>query len=530
MRQQLISWLIDDIVPEVKRSKDASGTILKFARDHNLATAQVEALGQLYNTAKTLSYLEKSASRGKSFPILDVEQMVRDFLEVKSASMVAAKDCAYEYDDQDTQGAMDLPACFAGLTHNIYREEKPAPAVVFDNPIKRASAEKSIAQVNQELVQQAKFEFQENFREKCAAFVQRLREEPDYAFDEVEADARGLYGDYSIIPLFNKLANFCQSGGWPVKRASVASTDKLVMDPHQVMPLVEELREILVQIKVAEEMLDSAGGTLAATGPVATNAPIVDKKKLEDIALKSAHHAGVLDEEALGLHPEQDAADVPEPEPIPSQAGGFNPWGRPYSNSSGKSDKTKINPVDIEDRKKQQGGGGKGGGGGGSGKAQGSGGGSSDSAPNKPSTYFDKADNWLQGIGTGIYKTVEPGAIKALTGGRNNEQAHLDRSLQDTQHLAMLQRLLSTDEILAEADPEQVVGIYNTIREMTPQLAGNADVMRVLLRSAVQHEGISPFDLKGILETESAKQKVDMGQQRIDDNRYAGAPLPQSKD
>lgn len=89
---------------------------------------------------------------------------------------------------------------------------------------------------------------------------------------------------------------------------------------------------------------------------------------------------------------------------------------------------------------------------------------------------------------------------------------------------------MTTDEILAEADPEQVIHIYNTIRQMAPEVAGDTNVMRVLLRSAVQHEGISPFDLKGILETELAKQKVDQGQRRVSDQQYNLQPEKGHKD
>lgn len=92
MRQQLITWLIEDIAPDIRQSKDAEGTILKFARQHNLAPALVQGLGQLYNTAKTLAFLEKAGSKGRgdSFPILDVDQLVQKFLEldpVKSAGV-----------------------------------------------------------------------------------------------------------------------------------------------------------------------------------------------------------------------------------------------------------------------------------------------------------------------------------------------------------------------------------------------------------------------------------------------------------
>ena len=49
---------------------------------------------------------------------------------------------------------------------------------------------------------------------------------------------------------------------------------------------------------------------------------------------------------------------------------------------------------------------------------------------------------------------------------------------------------------------------FNTIRQTAPHLAKDVNVMRVALRSAVQHEGIDPFTIKGIAETETARQKA----------------------
>ena len=50
--------------------------------------ALLEAMGQLFNTAKTLCYLEKSATsnRGSDFPLVVVPALVDKYLEVKSAA------------------------------------------------------------------------------------------------------------------------------------------------------------------------------------------------------------------------------------------------------------------------------------------------------------------------------------------------------------------------------------------------------------------------------------------------------------
>lgn len=143
--------------------------------------------------------------------------------------------------------------------------------------------------------------------------------------------------------------------------------------------------------------------------------------------------------------------------------------------------------------------------------------------------YLGEANTLMDRGAGGIARMLEPGLTGALFNTNNRDQQRVDTDMRDVRHVAILQNLMTTDEILAEADPDQVVGIYNTIREMSPEIAGDINVMRVLLRSAVQHEGISPFDLKGLLDTELVKQKVDMGQRRMNDHLYKGKPLPSDK-
>jgi len=508
MRQQLITWLIEDIAPEARRIKSAKTAILKFASEHNLATAQVQALGQLYNTAKTLSFMEKSAARrGDSFPILDVDDLVNSFLEVsdKKASVTPR----FEYDDQDGGCGIDLPACFAGLTHNMLRVEAPAPAVLEQNAVKRAWVEKSQSDVTLEFAKQARFDFQEEMRKAASDIVIKLRQNPGYPFQEVEADALGLFGD-DVKPVMEKLAKYCADDGWPVKRAEAPSDDKLVIDDAGIMPLIESLLDNTFRVKAADEILTSSANTMPGSNvnPL-TSAKLVDHDgkeiPLKAATSKSSSDVGTIDPPAIEKKKEQ--AQMVE---RPTDPGGGQQ--RPKGDSSGP-------PPGVPGQAMKSPGGGKGGGGGG-------GGGKGD----LNTGVFDRASELLDKVMGGAAKRIAPAAISAFTGGSNDDQRTVDSGMQDARHIAVLQNLMTTDDILAEADPDQVVQIYNTIRSMSPELAGDVNVMRVLLRSAVQHEGISPFDLKGILETELAKQKVDLGQRRLDDSLYSGKSLPKDKD
>lgn len=77
-QQQQIS-LLTSIMPEINETHDPRGVMLKCAEKHNLSPAQLEKLGHVYNTAKTLVGLEKQAHRGDSFSIVDVPEMVASY-------------------------------------------------------------------------------------------------------------------------------------------------------------------------------------------------------------------------------------------------------------------------------------------------------------------------------------------------------------------------------------------------------------------------------------------------------------------
>jgi hypothetical protein len=504
MRQQLISWLIEDIAPEIRRSKDPEGEILKFAREHNLATAQVQAMGQLFNTAKTLSFFDKSAShRGDPFPILDVDKLVGAFTSIeKKASMPVPR---FEFDDQDNGQGISLPACFSGLTHNAFRVEEPAPAQIFDNPVKRASMERSETGITIELTKQAYFEAQEDMRKFACNIVAELRRNPVYTFEELEADALGIYGD-DAKPIMDKLAKFCQDDGWPIKRAAAPSQDKLVMDPGGLIPMVEGIFDRTYLIKAAIEILQPSSEA-AGSGPILTAAKIPDKENGK-VILKDAAAADVGKINPPKIDEQRKAREQQESQPSPkSESPGVTEGpGRAESPSDEQPD-SPMKPVNQSDTGLP---------GGGSGGRIGGGKGLGESGK-----LFNSLSSKLDSLLGPTARAIPGAGLKLMLPGRNTGQEQVDSDMQDAKHLATLQNLLTTDEILAEADPDKVVNIYNTIRRMAPQLAGDTNVMRVLLRTAVQHEGISPFDLNSILETELSKQKVDEGQRRVSDSRYS---------
>jgi len=455
MRSQMIEWMMDDLLPQIRQNHHPESTLLKFAHEKNLSSSLLEGLGQLYNTAKTLSFLEKSANRGATFPILDVPAMVDKFMEVP----VTKKASAYT-----PEVTTSLASCFEGIVAPMVKLASVVePSQI--NPVKRAWAEQEKQDMVLDFTKQARFEFVEDARAVMVKIARRLRE-TNVSFTSLEQDALYTFGEGSK-PVMDKLAHYLERNKFVVKRAADAGKVRLVRDEHKFLPEFEALQDCFTHIEVADEILKSATNVL----------------------------------EEMATPPGTSKSDPPPKSDAPPLMAGGSGARRQQSGKDNGGRKTVMQ--DEPDKKPNPGGGDKG----------------------RDGTFFGP-------ISTAMNKPLSHMAAfaqRAAPTFYNKDQQDVDHGHRDVQHIALLQNLMTTDEVLAEADPDKVVDMFNTVRANAPQLAGDANVMRVILRSAIQHDGVSPFDLKGFLDTEQSKQKVDLGNRQMDAHLYKGKDLAGSR-
>ena len=473
MRQQLISWLIEDIAPEIRRNGDPEGVILKFANEKNLEPALVQSLGQLYNTAKTLAYMEKSANRGGSFPLLDVEKVVDKYLDVhtKSASRqptAHAADLMGLADWNQDWSRTGLPECFDSAHMGGLKVETET----YDEQIQKRAAVRDMLRTDDEYrytleqLKQAKMEFTEDARELLTKMAAHIKQN-GMDFENFERDALWLYGA-DIKPAADLLANYCADAHVKVARAADAGPKRLVDSGHVLFSQLDQVRDCLLKIAVVtpeiESMVDKAFSKTDSGGQKTRRSP---------------------------------DAMYGSPAAVPDQAG-----------TDAQPGKAKGPAKDIH-----------------------AGGPSAKEHSKNPKSPVSGAKGEAKSF-TGNIKSMH-GALKDFLGtGFNRDQQHVDNSVIDAKHLSVLQNLMTTDDVLAEADPEHVVSMYNTLRSAAPSIASDPNVVRVALRSMVQHDGISPFDVKGFLDTESAQQKTHYNKRLLDEMNYGGAgfkPTPSPK-
>lgn len=479
MRQQLITWMIEDIAPEVRRTKDASSVLLKFANEKNLAPALVQGLGQLYNTAKTLAFLEKAGStgRGDSFPIVDVDDLVKKYLEHRPSKSAGSSEGAidrWEFYNPDNS-SQDLPACFAGILTPAFEMEQVIDTVP-DRAIKRAAMQQAVTKLEVQFAEQIRSECSELLMKYASEVAQVLRENPDYPFVQMEADAMGYFeGNPRLPEVMDKLAEYC-GNCFPrvrVERAKTATQNELLRQPAEgLMVKIAAIEDGFYLRQACDEFVKEA-----------TSATMDDPAVIAALQKAVSSDRGKSDQDLS----KRDWAiwGTPKFKPSPKPTGGAG--GGAFRPQTG----TEVSLLDSQ----------------------------------TPSDVLRKVNEGLDSVLQDARDSLLGGA-KKIVDTTNKDQALVDARMQDVRQVAILQNLLTTDEILAEADPDRVVEIYNTIRTTAPEVASDINVMRVLLRSAIQHDGIAPFDLKNILETELAKQKVDWNRRMVDNVEYSGGKVP----
>lgn len=87
--------------------------------------------------------------------------------------------------------------------------------------------------------------------------------------------------------------------------------------------------------------------------------------------------------------------------------------------------------------------------------------------------------------------------INKATDGVNNVRRQL-----------ILQDLLVNDKILSQEDPNAVAAAFRSVHQVSPDTTLNKEMLRSMLRSAVQSVAISPYDAKTLVDVDKARRQA----------------------
>ena len=84
---------------------------------------------------------------------------------------------------------------------------------------------------------------------------------------------------------------------------------------------------------------------------------------------------------------------------------------------------------------------------------------------------------------------------------QNNDQARVDKSVDDIRRSFILRKVMHNDHVLREADPQKVTRYYNELSDAYPELATNPEALTLSLREAVAYDGIPAETIKNLTST-----------------------------
>ncbi len=463
MTSEVISWL-EDVLPEIKRTQDPEGAILKFAESRNLAPALLEKLAQVYNSAKTLNFLEKSADRGASFHVVDADALLKRYTSdtPKQAS---------EFSEW-----IDTPSIkSAALTYSVADRFPRESALRFETeptvaPVMSKLAERNefeTARRNQETYEQVMFDLGEDVYVKSARIAETIRTLPEFDFEGFEAGAL-LITESGIKEAATEVSKRLAKKHYQHKRAHGPGDAAFSPRDLELLESVKELQTAIDTHAFAGTRKDEFC-KWAAKGPVDENGSYLYSYDLDEygnqVKIDNRTNTGV---QRTGTRNQRTEA---EPAPEDKPEGG-----------------SETKPESKKERPKSEW--------------------LADTFKAVPKSPF-QTTNLIRGL-----------ALDALPT-RNVGQENIDREFEDTQTQVVLERLMLTDPILGDADPHVVLSLANSIREQSPHIAKDINAMRFALREAVQYNSLPTHTVKDLTGIEKTRVDTESGARGIAKDKYS---------
>ncbi len=494
MQHQEAIRVIKDLKSELTKEA-AESVLLRYAREEDLAPAQLEKLAQTYNIVRQLSHIDASEDRGSSCHQIDTPELLRSYTvgnTKAAAAAVTVERATHDAGSVDLMRALrsemepvvKAASCDCDVADDAITVTRPSvPA-----PSPEANVLYTIAQVK-DAAWEAKVDFYLIADEvlkmaKCEGRTLQIA--------QAELDASRQANPVCVSEALNwlekyagqqKLSRQLSRHQGPIKPAAFNFNS----------PLSDKIVE-LAEAFVVTSLFHKAAAELGI--------PIGELPQSDSIGGDSAT-ADVMD------MLEQMPVDVPDEE-VPMKFDETEPERvRPSSNSSEGSS--------------EESGGGKGG-------KSGKGGGDKDAKPTD-----QKGSHWLAAIISGatrpaaaLAKTVDSaatgakGAVAAVTGKErvHKDQVRLDGDIADIRRSILIRRLAASDPVLREMPLSQVLETYNAIAESSPEVASNPRRVLLAMREAASYEGVTADSQKLLGDIRSTSAKTDQQETENSKRRY----------
>lgn len=521
MTHDSASQTVVSLVPEIEK-RGAAEVLTEFARREDLPPSQLEKLGQVYNTLRTISHIDNAKDdRGSSVPLLDVPIMVAGYATGADREKVATGPLSISSHDLNTvdlNRALNLELrqlssppsmAKAASTEVTTTPEKAAESVLSFAGTQEFEAalldveidlENEMAKLAGEIIGAAPLTGDSTFRRDVSFFeVEALRRQPEEAVKQA-----GDYLERYAEPLHITLDRF----GYDREIEKYAYEIPHAMG-EKFAALAEAATSYDVIVKLAAETIPKSPdeGTKDKIGYFGA-APPTDPPAFDDIpdTKKETDTGG-------GETAEEAAAKA-------NQHGVTPVTGKPSKDDQDKDkDKTKAKDKD------------NGGGGGGRNRD-----GDKKSEPKEKSldpvgAATDLLARPLNAVSSGVQGAAAKAddiLTKITTKERQNKaQKDLDIDIEDIKRTMNVSRMIANDPVLREVEPKEVMEVYNSIAARNPDIAGDMAALRLVLREAVSYEGLTLDAQKMLSDIRKNEAQGSQVAQDNDRKRYSvGGAMP----
>ena len=513
MDQTTIISKLDSILPEIKSSKDPEGVMLKLARENNFAPAQLEKLAQVYNIAKTLTFMDKSASRGGTFTVVDTESLLKRYNEFKPAVKSANELESWFPTTEQVKSA-------AATDLSDWTEVRPQadygtqmPKFVNGTPVfveEKCDQMFKLAGVIEALHGEAELEFRSIL--KSAAETDMELMDVGQLIDDQEQLLRDS---------FTKLADHIRIHGTPFARLEEDCMDE---DPAMMKSACDTASDYLTQLNVPHSRAEGERRPHLAQDRTGLLELMKTAAAALDLRRSAIKYASAVAEKKKGKGSPKFEPSTFEAGANPNDAGkqtaGKNPPAEKSEESfdglQNKNRGIRYPNLDSDDSGEKP---------------------APKPAEGKPGGGQKETFDAILGSieknvlkpGKELVDTVAKPAgglfqhlLKSQVTPRSNKRQRLvDDTYEEPQVATGLQRLLTTDPILSKADPQQVASLAHSIRSAAPDAARDDNFMRFALREALQYDAMPLHTYKDLVAMQELKSKGEKTRNDIARERYS---------
>jgi hypothetical protein len=445
MNHHRVIQVLNELMPTIKEAGSPQPVMLKYARDNNLSPAQLEKMGQVFNTAKTLTFLDQSPNRGASFGLLDVPGLVEEYSRW-----------------EPTEKAASAPR---PVTHNPLRFPGMKPMTrLLDEDIRKSASGNQIEELSQ---------WEKRARKRAA---DRLQEELDLAEEDwtrTQAQARK----------------------WARQQDALAD-----MDPEEgAMDLVFNLGEQWGKAACrwiwgqdTDVTAEQAREKRAWDTGVAQNQSRLEALDWAVTLVEGAQRVGELRKTASSLMRRPQFEEV-EAEWLDGKDTGERARARSSAEEPAaefiRAPKGYAQPeLDLE--------------------ALGL-----DSVITEPAKSMGKKIDPLSPIRGMRDDISEPPK-------QHSKQRSVDTERMDTERSLVLARLMQSDPIISEADPDTVQELYNSLQEVSPEYVRDPARLRMALREAVEYGAVPIHTLNELAQYRKTLAEARGREGELSDREY----------